>query len=276
MDGAVSLLEQVSDDLAKLAGGFDADLLSGKQAQRVVCAAADIERFAVTLKTAMRRVDESGAWRSDGSRSAVRWLAAKTGTSMAEACGTVELGEQLESLPAVSDAARRGVLSPAQTRMVAQAASKDPASASQLVGVARRESFSALRKECAAAAAARRRGRGPGAVRGTTRRGLRMQRRRVRQHPQPRDRPPRRRLGSRPPHRQRQRRLEMPPLPQPQNPQTLHRRPPTPQRHTHPHPTRPATTPPPMTGAARLPSVDMHAVGRFEVASLVFAYSQAS
>src|SRR5436190_382844 len=127
-------LDGIGDDLAKLAANFDAGLLSGRQAQRVVCAAADIERYALVLKTlAMRRVDATGAWRNDGARSPQRWLANTTGASLGEAHGTVALGEQLEALSEVSDAARRGQLSPVQTKLIAGAAAKDPASEARLV-----------------------------------------------------------------------------------------------------------------------------------------------
>src|SRR5207253_3334165 len=97
MDGAVTQLARIVDDLAGLTRDFDAGVLDGKQAQRVVCAAADIERFAVTIKTlAVRRVDETGAWRTDGSRSPQKWLARTTHTSLSDAYGTLELGEQLD------------------------------------------------------------------------------------------------------------------------------------------------------------------------------------
>ena len=163
--GEVSIFEQldtVSDVLAKIAVDFDADLFTGKQAQRIVCAAADVERFAVTLKTlAMRRVDQTDAWKSDGARSPQSWLANKTGTTMSDAYGTVELGEQLEQLPTVAAAARKGQLSPGKTKMIAGAASKDPDSESQLVQAARTGSITALKNECAAA---RQRGAGPDAM----------------------------------------------------------------------------------------------------------------
>jgi hypothetical protein len=101
--------------------------IPGKQAQRIVCAAADIERFAVTLKTLpMRRVDQTNAWKQDGARSPQGWLADKTGTTMSDASGTVELGEQLEQLPEIAAAAKNGQLSPGKTRMIAGAASQNP------------------------------------------------------------------------------------------------------------------------------------------------------
>src|SRR6185437_16019128 len=93
----------------------------------------------------------TGAWRSDGSTTPARWLAKKTGTSTSDAIGTVELGEQLEALPEVADAARRGRLSPVQTKLIAKATSKDPASEEHLVNTARHGSMTKLRQECAAA-----------------------------------------------------------------------------------------------------------------------------
>ena len=163
--GELSLFEQLESVvgvLAELSGEFDARLLSGQQAGRVVCAAEEIERYSLVLKTlAVRRVDESGVWRVDGSRSPQKWLANKTGTSLGEAYRTVELAEQLEELPEVSAAARQGVLSPVQTRMIASAAVKDPASEGLLVGVARQGTMTALQSECVAAA---QRGAGPGAM----------------------------------------------------------------------------------------------------------------
>ncbi|HEY1739195.1 MAG TPA: hypothetical protein VGI86_10815 [Acidimicrobiia bacterium] len=90
----------MGDVLASIAEDFDADLYTGEQAQRIVCVAADIERFAITLKTlAMRRVDQTDQWKRDGFRSLQAWLAGTTGTTMTDAHGTVELGAQLESLP---------------------------------------------------------------------------------------------------------------------------------------------------------------------------------
>ena len=48
--------------LSTLVGDFDADLFTREAGQRIVSTAADIERFAVTLKQlAMRRVDQTDA-----------------------------------------------------------------------------------------------------------------------------------------------------------------------------------------------------------------------
>jgi hypothetical protein len=155
-------LDGINDDLAAIVADFDADLYTGRQAQRIVCAAADLERFAITLKTlAMRRVDQTNAWKHDGARSPQGWLADKTGTTMSDASGTVELGAQLEQLPEIAAAAKNGQLSPGKTRMIASAASQDPDSEAQLLAIARTGSVTALKNECAAA---RLRGAGPDAT----------------------------------------------------------------------------------------------------------------
>ena len=80
---------------------------------------------------------------------------------MSDAYGTVELGEQLEHLPTVAAAARKGQLSPGKARMVVGAASADPDSEGELVELARTGSVTALKTECAAA---RQRGAGPDAM----------------------------------------------------------------------------------------------------------------
>ncbi|HEY3830753.1 MAG TPA: hypothetical protein VGO03_00515, partial [Acidimicrobiia bacterium] len=145
-------LDGVNDILAAVVGDFDGDLYTGKQAQRIVCAAADAERLAVTLKTlAMRRVDQTDAWKNDGARSPESWLANKIGTTMSDARGTVEFGAQLDALPAVTAAVKKGQLSPGKARMVAGAASHDPDSEQQLLELAKTGSMMALKSGCAAA-----------------------------------------------------------------------------------------------------------------------------
>jgi hypothetical protein len=122
-------LDGVNDVLAAVVGEFDGDLYTGRQAQRIVCAAADAERLVVTLKTlAMRRVDQTDAWKSDGARSPQSWLADKTATTLSDAYGTVEFGAQLEQLPA----------------------SQDPDSETQLLELARTGSTTVLKHERAA------------------------------------------------------------------------------------------------------------------------------
>jgi hypothetical protein len=155
-------LDGVNDVLASITEDFDGDLYTGKQAQRIVCAAADLERFAVALKAlAMRRVDQTDAWKADGARSPESWLANKTGTTKSDAHGTVELGAQLDDLRQVAAAVKKGQLSPGKAKMIAGAASADPDSESQLLALGKTGSMTALKSECAAA---RQRGAGPSAI----------------------------------------------------------------------------------------------------------------
>ncbi len=155
-------IDRIVGELAVLSAELDADVLTGKQAQRLVCAGSDIERFGVVVKTlAMRRVDATDAWKHAGARSPQAWLANTTGTTMSDAYATVELAEQLEQLPVIAQAARQGQLSPGKARMIADAASKDPGSETGLLELARYGSVTRLQKECAAA---RQRGAGGDAM----------------------------------------------------------------------------------------------------------------
>ena len=54
-------LEALTSQAQAFAGSFDADVLDGSCAKRVVALATELERYAVALKTlAMRRVDVTG------------------------------------------------------------------------------------------------------------------------------------------------------------------------------------------------------------------------
>ena len=94
-------LDRMVDELAKISVEFDAGVVVGAAGGAGGVRGCGYRASAVVLKTlAMRRVDEAGEWRSDGFRSPQKWLAHKTRTSLSDAYGTVELGEQLDGLPA--------------------------------------------------------------------------------------------------------------------------------------------------------------------------------
>jgi hypothetical protein len=98
-------------------------------------------------------VAEGGRWRDQGQRSAAHELAAATGTSVKDARDTLELGRRLDGQPQVSEAARRGELSPAQSQLVSGAAGADPAAAGRLLERAGDSSLAELRDEAARAKA---------------------------------------------------------------------------------------------------------------------------
>ena len=101
-------LAELRHAMAAYAASFDASVLSAADAGLARDHAAAIEAMAATVKAlAATRVAEGGRWRHDGRRSAAHELAAATGTTVAEARDTLELGRRLVSQPEVSEAARR-------------------------------------------------------------------------------------------------------------------------------------------------------------------------
>ena len=150
-------LAELRHAMAAYAASFDASVLSAADARLARDHAAAIEAMAATVKArAATRVAEGGRWRHDGRRSAAHELAAATGTTVAEARDTLALGRRLEGQPEISAAARRGELSAAQSRVIADAAGADPSSAGRLIERAQDRSLAELRDEAARAKAAAR------------------------------------------------------------------------------------------------------------------------
>ena len=148
-------LVELRDGLRRYAGGFEATLLSGADAEAVVQLAATIEGVAATVKAlAAARVAGSGGWKARGERSAAHHVARTTGTSVAQAVETIETGRRLEQLPVVAAAARAGALSGQQAAALAETAAAEPAAECRLVEAARESSLAELREECARTRAA--------------------------------------------------------------------------------------------------------------------------
>jgi hypothetical protein len=132
-----------------LASRFDARVLSQTAARRALDHAAAIEHMAATVKAlAAARVADGGDWRRDGYRNPAEAVAAATGTSVGEAIDALKTAEQLDELPGVSEAARRGELSPKQAAAVAGAASVAPAEQDRLLAEAKRLTLKELQAEC--------------------------------------------------------------------------------------------------------------------------------
>jgi Domain of unknown function (DUF222) len=114
-----------------------------------------IERLASNAKTLLAaRVEEAGAWKRAGARSAAEHLAQLGGTSTSEARRTLETSKQVAELPAIVDALQGGVLSKAQADAIAGAATVDPAAQRHLLAVAQSRNVTELREECLRTAAA--------------------------------------------------------------------------------------------------------------------------
>ncbi len=121
------------------------------QAAELVELFAEIERLASAGKVLYaNRAAESTVWRTEGHRSAASWMAAKSRTGIGEALTTLEVGAALQSLPATSDALRRGDLSAPQVKFIAAAAVDHPHSETELLHTAATSTLKGLRERCAA------------------------------------------------------------------------------------------------------------------------------
>jgi HNH endonuclease len=97
---------------------------------------------------AAKRVDETGAYRESGARSAGHWLALRTGVPVANAFRVLETVEALGELPVTNEAFRAGKLSETQAHEITAAARKDPTAEAELVDAARTTTVKGLKDRC--------------------------------------------------------------------------------------------------------------------------------
>jgi len=126
---AIQLLEKANANL-------EPELLTAESARRLLDEYARAEKLASYGKAVpARRVDDAAA------------VARATGTSMGVAKKTVETGAALADAPEVGDALARGEVSLDQAGEIAKAEKARPGSATELLSVARDESFHVLREK---------------------------------------------------------------------------------------------------------------------------------
>jgi hypothetical protein len=148
-------LTEIREAIGRFAKCFDARLLSGPQAARVVDEAASIERMIGAVKAlAAARADEAKAWGEAPHRSPAEVLSHRTGISKGEAKDILAAGKGLTQQSELADAALAGKLSPAQTLLITEAVEADPGSAGRLIGVAGESSWAELKDEVARTKAA--------------------------------------------------------------------------------------------------------------------------
>jgi hypothetical protein len=135
--------------LASLVDLFDPDDVALADASRLWKAFDRIERLAANAKTLLAvRVEEAGAWKGTGARSAAVHLAKLGGTTTSAARRSLETSKQVTSLPAITDALRGGVLSTMQVDAIASAAWVDPSAEQRLLLMAQTTNVTELREEC--------------------------------------------------------------------------------------------------------------------------------
>ena len=105
---AVAVLERVAEHL-------EPDTFDVTRAKRAIDLCTRAERLVLESRSRLaRRVERAVVWKRDGHRSAARWLASATGTSVGAAMRSLETARRLEDLPETADAFRAGDLSESQ------------------------------------------------------------------------------------------------------------------------------------------------------------------
>jgi Domain of unknown function (DUF222) len=108
-----------------------------------------IERLAANAKVLLAaRVEEAGAWKDAGARSAAEHLAKMGGTTTSEARRSLETSKKVAGMFGITDALRGGVFSTAQVNAIASAAAADPSAENRLIALAAATNVTELREEC--------------------------------------------------------------------------------------------------------------------------------
>jgi len=135
--------------LESVARGLDPERFDGHDAAELLEDFARGERVCAAAKSLLaRRVDETGAWRGNGHRSAAHWVAEATGETVGAATRALETARALDELPATADAFRAGQLSEVQAAEITSAAGSDPQSEATLLATAAETGVKGLRDRC--------------------------------------------------------------------------------------------------------------------------------
>ena len=143
-------LETARKEVARQLSGADPDRVTTADAAKLMELFAEIERLGAAGKVLFAgRAAQGIVWRDEGHRSAASWMAEKTGTALGEAVGMLETSEALQSLPETTDALRRGELSGAQVKVIAQGAVGQRGAERELLKSASNGSFKGLKERAA-------------------------------------------------------------------------------------------------------------------------------
>jgi Domain of unknown function (DUF222) len=139
-------LEQLINGLAEKAEAFDADLLTGDDAARVIDLCVSGERRLQAIRTmATARVDACSIANKGGHRDTAEWIAQKTGVSYQQAASEVDTARRLVNAPDTQAAMQEGRLSLTQASMVSKAVIAAPHMERQLVDAAEYSTITELK-----------------------------------------------------------------------------------------------------------------------------------
>lgn len=144
-------LQAAVESIAGVVGSLDPPRLAASDATALLDTFTRAKRLceAGEALCAARAVATS-AHRREGQGDPARWLAARTGGSVASASAALSTAGTLESLPGLDAALRAGELSMARATEVASVGPADPAAADALVGLAKAGTLRQLKDHAAA------------------------------------------------------------------------------------------------------------------------------
>ena len=127
---AVATLKRVARELDPLR-------FNGSDVAALLEEVIDGERVCAAMKALLaRRVEETGAWKESGHKSAAHLLAATSGVTVTAAARALETAHDLDALPATSEAFRAGEISEVQAHAITEAARMDPSAEADLLATA--------------------------------------------------------------------------------------------------------------------------------------------
>ena len=119
-------LQRMIGELDTMLSALDPAALHATDAVKLLDEFTALERRAVAGKTLVAdRAADAAEWTRRGYRSPEAWLAAKAGTTVGEAMGTLEASHKLAELPETTSAVRKGSLSGPQLKAIASAATPE-------------------------------------------------------------------------------------------------------------------------------------------------------
>src|SRR4051794_2731612 len=129
MEGRARHLGDIECALSELVEEFDPDAIALCEATRWWQAFDRVERLASSAKILLaRRVDQAGAWKKKGYRSAAEQLASDAGTSVTAAQAQLDTSKRVAEQPKTERALRAGELSVTKAELVASAVELAPES----------------------------------------------------------------------------------------------------------------------------------------------------
>jgi hypothetical protein len=141
--------------MRELVAEFDPDAVPLCDAPGLWATVDEVERLAVAVKVLLaRRVEDAGAWKRQGHRTAAEHMAAMAGTSVPAAQSLLETSKRVAKQPETERALRKGELSARKAELVAAASDVAPDAADRLLELAKRAPVAKLREECLRAKAA--------------------------------------------------------------------------------------------------------------------------